>query len=88
GLVDHFVVAAGWRGRGIGRVIVERLMRDARDARLRALYLVTQTAERWFPTFGFHEVVRDAVPAAVQATPEFSSICPSSATVMCCTLSS
>jgi ubiquinone/menaquinone biosynthesis C-methylase UbiE/N-acetylglutamate synthase-like GNAT family acetyltransferase len=87
GLLRSVAVAAGWRDRGIGRTIVERLMRDARDERLRALYLLTQTAERWFPEFGFHAVARDAVPAAVQATAEFASVCPSTATVMCCPLS-
>lgn len=88
GLLRSVAVAPGWRDRGIGRLLVERLMHDARDERLHALYLLTQTADRWFPAFGFHQVARESVPAAVQATPEFSSICPSTATVMCCELSS
>ncbi|CAN7642811.1 MULTISPECIES: hypothetical protein [Rhizobium/Agrobacterium group] len=31
---------------------------------------------------GFSEVLRDSVPAAVLATRQLSSICPSSATIM------
>jgi amino-acid N-acetyltransferase len=87
GLLRSVAVAPGWRDRGIGRAVVERLMRGARDERLHALFLLTQTAERWFPSFGFHAVPRDTVPAAVQATQEFASLCPASATVMCCELS-
>ncbi|MHB0950024.1 MAG: GNAT family N-acetyltransferase, partial [Gemmatimonadaceae bacterium] len=34
GLLRSVAVAAGWRDRGIGRLLVERLMRDARDERL------------------------------------------------------
>ena len=35
-----------------------------------------------FARFGFDVVTRDAVPAAIRASVEFTSACPSSATVM------
>ena len=47
-----------------------------------ALYLLTTTAERYFPKFGFERIERAEVPLSVQTSIEFTSACPSSATVM------
>ena len=82
GLLRSAAVDPEWRGRGLGRTLVERVIFNAESTGLRALYLLTTTAKKYFPIFGFHETTRDAVPAAVQATAEFSGACPSSATVM------
>jgi amino-acid N-acetyltransferase len=56
---------------------------DAEARGIRALYLLTTTAERYFPGFGFREIARDEVPTDVRETAEFQSACPASATVMC-----
>jgi N-acetylglutamate synthase-like GNAT family acetyltransferase len=61
---------------------VTRLIADAEARGFRALYLLTMTAEQYFPRFGFQPIDRDAVPAAVRATAEFREACPASATVM------
>jgi len=82
GLLRSIAVDPEWRGRGLGRTLVERVIADAESIGLRALYLLTTTADKYFPTFGFRKTTRDAVPAPVQATAEFSGACPSSATVM------
>lgn len=82
GLLRSAAVDPEWRGRGLGRTLVERVIFNAESIGLRALYLLTTTAKKYFPAFGFHETTRDAVPAGVQATAEFTSACPSSATVM------
>jgi N-acetylglutamate synthase-like GNAT family acetyltransferase len=60
-----------------------RVIADAETRGLRALYLLTMTAEHYFPSFGFRQVSRAQVPADVQATEEFKSACPASAVVMC-----
>jgi len=71
-----------WRSRGLGRALVQRMIAEAERRGCPALYLLTTTAERYFPSFGFHEVSRAEVPADVAATPEFRGACPASATVM------
>lgn len=81
-LLRSVAVADAWRSRGVGRALVTRVIADAEARGLDALYLLTTTAERWFPGFGFREVGRDVVPAGVRATDEFRSACPASATVM------
>ena len=53
-----------------------------RGARRRTVFLLTTTAERFFPKFGFEPITRDDVPASVQASVEFRSACPASAIVM------
>jgi amino-acid N-acetyltransferase len=81
-LLRSVAVAEEWRSRGVGRALVERLIADAEARGIRALYLLTLTAERYFPSFGFRHTTRDAVPDEVRATSEFESACPASATVM------
>jgi amino-acid N-acetyltransferase len=86
-LLRSTAVAPEWRDRGLGRQLVERIIAEAEAQGIRALYLLTTTAERYFPSFGFAKTTRDAVPAPVRETAEFQSACPASATVMCLELS-
>ena len=81
-LLRSVAVAPEYRSRGVGRALVMRLIGDAESRGLRALYLLTTTAEHYFPSFGFQRVERSQVPEAVRATAEFTSACPASATVM------
>ena len=67
-----------WRGRGLGRRLVERAIAEAEAKRYEALYLLTTTAERYFPSFGFEPIERSDVPASIKATEEFRSACPAS----------
>lgn len=82
-LLRSVAVDAAWRSHGLGRALVTRVLTDAEASGIRALYLLTTTAERYFPSFGFQQITRDQVPAEVLATEEFRSACPASATVMC-----
>ena len=82
GLLRSTAVDASWRSRGLGRQLVERAIAGAESKGLQALYLLTTTAEHYFPSFGFAVTTRDEVPAAVRDTVEFTSACPASAVVM------
>ena len=81
-LLRSVAVRPEWRRHGLGHELVRRVVDDAERRGLHALYLLTTTAERYFPRFGFQPVARDLVPAEVRATEEFSSACPATATVM------
>ncbi len=81
-LLRSVAVAPAWRSRGLGRELVTRIIAHAESRGIRALYLLTTTAENYFPSFGFERIARDDVPADVQATEEFRGACPASATVM------
>lgn len=79
-LLRSVVVLPDRRGEGFGRGVV--------DATLASLdhtgdvFLATTSAAPFFTRIGFSEVQWDSVPAAVLATRQLSSICPSSATIM------
>jgi amino-acid N-acetyltransferase len=81
-LLRSVVVAPEARGWGLGaRLVDERLAHGARSGAGEA-YLLTTTAEPFFARMGFVPIGRDAVPAGVRASEEFTSLCPASATVM------
>jgi amino-acid N-acetyltransferase len=81
-LLRSVAVDPAWRSKGLGRSLVERAIALAESRGARALYLLTTTADRYFPSFGFETTSRDAVPEDVRATAEFQGACPASATVM------
>jgi amino-acid N-acetyltransferase len=81
-LLRSVAVRPEYRSRGLGRTLVTRLIGEAEARGIHALYLLTTTAERYFPSFGFRQIDRAEVPDDVRATEEFTSACPASATVM------
>jgi amino-acid N-acetyltransferase len=81
-LLRSVAVAPEAQGHGLGRRLTDAAIRLAQDLRVPAIYLLTTTAERYFPKFGFERIARADVPATVQSSIEFISACPSSATVM------
>ena len=81
-LLRSTAVAPDWRGTGLGRRLVTHAIAEAESRGIKALYLLTTTAERYFPSFGFVKTQRDAVPDEVKRSVEFREACPASATVM------
>jgi amino-acid N-acetyltransferase len=81
-LLRSVAVLPEWRSRGVGRALVARAIANAEASGLHALYLLTTTAEHYFPTFGFKKIERAHVPESVRATREFTDACPQSATAM------
>jgi len=81
-LLRSVAVDPGWRSSGLGRALVEGLLDRAARAGNRDAYLLTTTAERYFPLLGFTVITRAAVPPSVQQSVEFREACPASAVVM------
>lgn len=82
GLLRSLAVAGTHRGQGLARRLVATLEADAARVELDALYLLTTTAASFFAARGYMHVARDAVPAVLRRSAEFSSLCPASATCM------
>lgn len=82
GLLRSLAVAPEARGRGHGLALVATLEHEARQAGLRSLVLLTETARTFFERLGYTVIARSNAPAAVQASAEFRSLCPASATCM------
>ena len=70
------------QGSGVGQQLTEAALRMAQTRGVDAVFLLTTTAERFFPRFGFERIDRGDVPASVQQSVEFRSACPASAIVM------
>ena len=70
------------QGRGLGHELTDAAIRMAEAVNAPAIYLLTTTAERYFPKFGFERIARTDVPATVRTSIEFTSACPASAAVM------
>jgi N-acetylglutamate synthase-like GNAT family acetyltransferase len=81
-LLRSVAVAPAARNRGVGERLTEAAVTLARSLRTPAVYLLTTTAESYFPRFGFVQTPRDFVPTGVQQSIEFRSACPASAIVM------
>jgi amino-acid N-acetyltransferase len=81
-LLRSVAVSPDRQGTGVGHQLIEAAIEMARDRSLSALFLLTTTADRYFPKFGFERIERQAVPDSVKTSVEFTSACPSSAVVM------
>jgi amino-acid N-acetyltransferase len=81
-LLRSVAVAPSARGHRLGQRLTEAAITLARSLGTPAVYLLTTTAESYFPTFGFVQTTRELVPTGVQQSIEFRSACPASAVVM------
>jgi amino-acid N-acetyltransferase len=86
-LLRSLVVSPERRGTGAGTALLRHAEQIARASGARELYLLTTTAEAFFARHGYESRARDAAPAAIRATREFSGICPASSAFMCRVLS-
>ena len=81
-LLRSVAVDAAARGHRVGAQVTKAALDLARILQVRAVFLLTTTAERFFLKFGFERIARQDVPESVQASVEFQSVCPSTAIVM------
>ena len=81
-LLRSLAVRADVRSSGMGTALVRHAESYGLSQGVRTLYLLTTTAEGYFPKFGFERIQRSDVPSSVQSSVEFTSACPASAVVM------
>lgn len=82
GLLRSVAVEEAARGTGIGKALVEQVLAQARQAGLRRIVLLTETAAGYFPRFGFRAIARSQVPAEALESVEFKTACCESAAAM------
>jgi amino-acid N-acetyltransferase len=81
-LLRSVAVDPSWRGTGVGRALIERALAISQERGAQDVFLLTTTAEHYFPRFGFACCGRECVPATVQESEEFQGACPSTAVIM------
>jgi len=70
------------QGSRLGHQLTDAALQLAMTRGASAVFLLTTTAERFFPKFGFEQIGREQVPESVRRSVEFRSACPASAIVM------
>jgi amino-acid N-acetyltransferase len=81
-LLRSVAVAPHLRGRRLGERLVLAALDLARERGIEYIYLLTETAQQFFPRFGFMPIPRDEVPAALHSSVEWTTACPASAQAM------
>lgn len=81
-LLRSLVVRPEHRSAGLGAALVDHAEAYAHSRGVRAIYLLTTTAEAFFARRGYAAASRDSAPAEIAQTPEFAGICPTSSAFM------
>jgi amino-acid N-acetyltransferase len=81
-LLRSVAVKPPFRGHGLGRRLTRAALDLAEHHQVRAVYLLTETAEAFFPKLGFKPIPRSDVPEKVQRSAEFTTLCPISCKAM------
>ncbi|MGH7585256.1 MAG: arsenic resistance N-acetyltransferase ArsN2 [Gemmatimonadales bacterium] len=82
GLLRSVAVSPRQRGSGGGSALVSDRLAAAGADGVESVFLLTTTADRWFPRFGFRPVERASLPPEIAASPEASVACPDGAAVL------
>jgi amino-acid N-acetyltransferase len=70
------------QGNQLGHQLTDAALRLAMARGASTVFLLTTTADRFFPRFGFEQITRAEVPLSIRRSVEFESACPASAIVM------
>ncbi len=81
-LLRSVVVRRNLRGAGLGGRLTEAALELSRNLAVAQAYLLTETADHFFPRFGFRPIPRSEVPLGVRSSVEFTAACPTSARAM------
>jgi amino-acid N-acetyltransferase len=81
-LLRSVAVKPSYRGHGLARRLTRAALDLAKHHEVTAVYLLTETADTFFPKLGFKSIARSDVPEKVQRSVEFTTLCPDTATVM------
>jgi amino-acid N-acetyltransferase len=81
-LLRSVAVANEYSHKGIGTQLVSKATAYAERAGVENLNLLTETAQEYYPRFGFEIVARDKATSAIKQSAEFSGACDDSATMM------
>jgi amino-acid N-acetyltransferase len=82
GLVRSLAVAPYVRSKGIGSALVHAILEKAKERGLEEVYLLTTTADGYFPRFGFEPIPRDQIDSRLHSSKELQGVCPQSAVCM------
>ena len=81
-LLRSLAVLPDLRSKGIGTELCRRVTEHAQQLGYRSIYLLTETAEKYFSTLGYQKIDREHAPDGIKQTEEFRALCPDSSILM------
>ena len=81
-LLRSVAVNAEERGKGLGIKLTQEILERAKEKHVRSIVLLTETAQKFFPKFGFRVIKREDAPTPVKESVEFKGACCESAVTM------
>jgi amino-acid N-acetyltransferase len=81
-LLRSLAVRPDFQGMGLGTKLVDSMIDFAKEKGINRLFLLTDTAEKYFEKKGFVVVPRDKVPDDMKQSIEFTTLCTSSPSMM------
>lgn len=81
-LLRSLAVTPQEQGKGYGIRLYQAIIRKAQEQKIAEIYLLTETAEKFFAARGFEKISRERVDERVKTSVEFQSACPASAACM------
>ncbi|MCL6561090.1 MAG: arsenic resistance N-acetyltransferase ArsN2, partial [Firmicutes bacterium] len=81
-MLRSLAVSADRRKSGIAAALVERALRQVREAGCKEVYLMTNTAEKYLQRWGFTKIERNQIPSRLLQNSALDGACPSWSTCM------
>lgn len=81
-LLRSFAVSNEFRNNGLGSELLQWVLKECNEARVKKIHLLTTTAEKYFINHGFIKSDRANAPNSILRTTEFSEICPASSSYL------
>ena len=82
GLVRSVAITKVLQNKQLGSLLVDEIEKLAKKKHLTTLFLLTETAEKFFTKHGYTKLQRDNVPLSIQNSFEYTTSCKKSAIVM------
>lgn len=82
GLLRSMIVSRDHRNKNIASGLIRKLEEFARTSGINTMYLLTETADKYFERQGYQKINRDDVPEELKVSSEFSHLCPATAFLM------
>ncbi|MFX0066087.1 MAG: arsenic resistance N-acetyltransferase ArsN2 [Candidatus Hermodarchaeota archaeon] len=82
GLLRSVAVHPDYQGKAIGNALIRMILSHAQKRRIEEIFLLTETAEKYFLKLGFKRINRDDIDYRIKETQEFKTLCPASAISM------
>lgn len=82
GLLRSLAVEEEYKNRGLGKRLLNELIKKGKNEGIKKLHLLTTTAYKYFTRNGFRTINRLNAPVSIAKSKEFSELCPSNSIYM------